>query len=321
MVGLEYILFFVGIFLLIKGATYLVEGASSLAKKLGISSLVIGLTIVAFGTSMPELVVNVFAAFKGSAEIAFGNIIGSNLSNIFLILGILAVMGGVYVQYSTISKEIPFTILSVLILFILANKMLLTGTNNPFLTRIDGLVLLGFFAIFMYYSFSLIKASRAEVKKPDLPKYNPWRITLMILGGLIALYLGGVWTVEGAIYIAKQFGLSEFLISATIVALGTSLPELVTSLVALKKNEANMAIGNIIGSNIFNIFWILGLTALIKPIPIPLFINVDLIILGIATLMLMLFMFTGVKRKIDRWEGAVFLMGYLSYLIFLIIRG
>jgi len=208
MLGLEYILFLVGLFLLVKGANYLVEGSSSLAKRLGVSTLMIGLTVVAFGTSMPELVVNILAALNGATEVAFGNIIGSNISNILLVLGITAIIYNVRVHYSTTWKEIPFSLLSVVVLFVIANKFMIDGLEIFSLTRVDGLILLLFFSIFIYYAFLVVKRSQAEIEqeKVIIPKRNLFIIWIMILGGLVALYLGGRWTVEGAVFIAKQFG-------------------------------------------------------------------------------------------------------------------
>jgi len=323
MVGIEYILFFIGIFLLVKGADYLVEGASALAKRLGVSTLIIGLTIVAFGTSMPELIVNILAALQGATEVAFGNIIGSNISNIFLVLGITAIIRDIKVHYSTTWKEIPFSLLAVIVLFVISNKFMIEGLRVPFITRVDGIILLLFFLVFIYYAFLVVKRSRTEIEKEtiNIPKRNLFMIWLMILGGLIALYLGGKWTVEGAIFIAQQFGLSQFLISATIIAIGTSLPELVTSITAALKKDVDLAIGNIVGSNIFNIFWILGITSIIRPISIPTFINIDIIILGIATLALFLGIVIGKKHSLDRKEGVAFVFAYIVYLAFLIIRG
>jgi len=321
--GLEYILFFVGIFLLIKGADYLIDGASSLAKRFGISSLVIGLTVIAFGTTLPELSVNIIAALENANEIAFGNIIGSNLSNILLVLGITASMYKIKIHYSTTWKEIPFSFLSILVLFILANKSTIEGSNVFQLTRIDGLILLLFFSIFIYYAFLIVRRSQAETetKKTEIPKINVPLTWLMILGGSVALYIGGTWTVNGAVFIAEKLGLSEFLISATIIAIGTSLPELVTSIKAVLKQKVDIAIGNIIGANIFNILWILGITALINPINIPSFINTDIIILGIVTLFLFFTLATDKKHELERWQGILFILAYIAYIIFLIIRG
>ncbi len=321
---IKIILFFLGIILLIKGANWLVKGSSSLAKKLGVSTLVIGLTVVAFGTSMPELIVNLLAAIKGSGEVAFGNIIGSNISNILLILGITAFICNVRARHSTVWKEIPFALLSVLVLFTLSNKFF-NGTRIFLLNWTDGLILLFFFGIFLYYASELtqIKKSKKKKKKEKIntEKLSNKKISLLIFLGLIALYFGGIWTVNGAVFIAQQFGLSEFLISATIIALGTSLPELVTSITAALKKEVDLAIGNIVGSNIFNILWVFGITSLIAPIKIPRFINLDLAILLITTLLLLLFMFTGKKQQLEKRHGIYFIVLYILYILFIVLRG
>lgn len=320
---IEYILFILGIIFLIKGADYLVDGSSSLGKRLGVSSLVIGLTIVAFGTSMPELVVNIIAALKGATQVAFGNIIGSNISNILLVLGITALICNIKVKRSTIWKQLPFALLAVIVLFIVSNKYMIGGMEVFKLNRVDGLVLMAFFVIFIYYVIELAMRSRARIEKKELhiSRHSYSNIVFLILLGLVGLYFGGKWTVDGAIYIASQLGLSQFLISATVIAIGTSLPELITSIVAALKSKMDMAVGNIIGSNIFNIFWILGVTSLISPIKIPSFINVDIIILFFVTLLLFLVMFIGKKKEIERWQGVMFVLFYVAYIAFLVWRG
>jgi len=320
---LEYILFVVGIFLLIKGADYLVDGSSSLAKKLKVPTLVIGLTIVAFGTSMPELVVNILSAIRGSGDIAFGNIVGSNIANILLILGITGVIRNLKVQHSTTWKEIPFSLLAVVVLLVFANTLTLDKLNITSLLRFEGIILILFFAIFLHYVFELARRNRSRVedKKIDIKKHSGLMIFLMIFGGLVALYFGGKWTVDGAISFARIFGLSEYFIGLTIVAVGTSLPELFTSIIAAKKGDADLAIGNVVGSNIFNIFWILGVTAMILPISLPIFANVDLLILLGTTILLFMFIFVGKKHELERWQGAIFILLYIAYIYYLIFRG
>ncbi len=319
---LEYILFVIGIILLLKGADYLVGGSSSLAKKFGIPTLVIGLTIVAFGTSMPELVVNVIAALKGNSAIAFGNIVGSNIANILLILGITAIIVPIKVQHSTTWKEIPFSLLAATVMLILSSAFYLDNITKNILSKSDGLILLMFFAIFLYYIFGLTRKGKDEPKNKDIQieKLSTLKISVYIIGGLIALYFGGNWTVEGAIAIARLFGMSEYFISLTIIAIGTSLPELVTSIIATKKGDPDLAVGNAIGSNIFNIFWVLGISTLITPILIPKFAIIDLGVLLLANIGLFIFMFSGVKYKLDRWEGVLFVLMYVAYIIYLIIR-
>jgi len=317
---IEYILFVIGIFLLIKGADYLVSGSSSLAKRLGIPSLVIGLTVVAFGTSMPELVVNVIAAINGSGDIAFGNIIGSNISNILLILGITAIIIPLSFQKSTFYKEIPFSLLAILMVLIFVSTQFLDGFNLTKIFRFEGLILIGFFAIFLYYVASLSKKKNSEFSEEKIKDRSLFLTITMILGGLVALYFGGKWVVNGAVALATLFGLSEYFISLTIVAVGTSLPELVTSIVAALKKNADIAVGNIIGSNIFNIFWVLGLSAVITPITIPQNAIFDVLVLLITTVVLAFFVFVDKRYKLTRWEGITMVLMYIAYVIFLIVR-
>jgi cation:H+ antiporter len=315
---LEYLLFALGFILLLKGADYLVEGASALAGKLGVSKLVVGLTVVAFGTSMPELVVNVIAATEGTGDVALGTVIGSNLSNILLIFGIAAILYPPKMQQSTVWKEIPFSLLAVFVLFVLANDFMIDGHEIFSLTRTDGLIMLFFFMIFIYYLFGLFRNGGGR-KVPV--KMGNAKMAGLILIGMVGLYLGGRWTVEGAVFIARILSISEFTISAIIVALGTSLPELVTSVRAAMRKDADMAVGNIVGSNIFNIFLVLGITATISPIPIPGFLNSDLSFLAFATVLLFAFMFIGRRYLLEKWEGAIFLLFYFGYVAMLLLRG
>lgn len=320
---IEYILFVLGIFLLIKGADYLVGGSSSLAKKLKVPTLVIGLTVVAFGTSMPELVVNVLAALKGSSDIAFGNIIGSNIANILLILGITASITTIKVQHSTVWKEIPFSFLAAIVLFVFSTTMFLDGLSINSIFRFEGILLLLFFAIFLYYVFELAKRNKSQMEdnKLEIKKLSSLNIFLYIAGGLLLLYFGGKWVVEGAVALARFFGMSEYFISLTIVSIGTSLPELITSIVAGLKGDSDMAVGNVVGSNIFNIFWVLGISAIISPIIIPSFAIVDLLILLGTTFLLFLFMFIGKKHELEKSQGIMFVLSYALYIFYLIKRG
>jgi cation:H+ antiporter len=323
-VVLEYIFFALGIVFLIQGANFLIDGSSTLAKRFNISTLIIGLTIVAFGTSLPELIVNVFAAINGSTEVAFGNIIGSNLANLLLVLGVIAIIKPIQVESSTTWKQIPFALLAAVVLMIFSNYLFLDSIKIQTLTRVSGIIMLCFFAIFIYYVIDAAKKSRHKVENKDLgiePRRKGYVIALMILLGLVGLYFGGKWVVDGATFIAQQLGMSEFLISATIIALGTSLPELVTALTATLRKKEGLAVGNSVGSNIFNVFWILGITALIAPVIIPSFINFDMIFLIFSTLLLFIFMFLGTKHKLDRWQGVLFLLLYIAYITFIVMRG
>ncbi|HZH99003.1 MAG TPA: calcium/sodium antiporter, partial [Fimbriimonadaceae bacterium] len=300
---------------------WLVDGASAIASRLGVSSLFIGLTVVAFGTSLPEFFVNITSAVQGSDGVAFGNVVGSNLANTLLILGIVTVLHPPKLAHSTIWKEIPFSVLAALALFVLSNDFLFDGADTIHLTRTDGLVLLLFMAIFLYYLVGMALADRSIVQEPPEGSLSPTKALGLCLLGVVMLYFGGTWTVEGATGIARAFGMSEFMIAATIVAFGTSLPELLTSIKAARKKSTDIAVGNIIGSNIFNVFWVLGLTAVILPLRLPEGINADLGVLILASLFLFMFLFVGTKHELKRWQGWMFLSGYAGYITFLIVRG
>jgi len=319
----QYLLFIIGIFLLIKGASYIVDGASSLATKMNIPIIIIGITIVSIGTTMPELVVNIISAIKGSTEVAFGNIIGSNIANILLIIGLTAVIYPIKVERTTIWKEIPIMLIAIAVLFVVSNSVLIDKVNVNTITRTGGIILLFFFVVFIYYSIKIFKQTRKKLEKTkiEIKKRTNLKIWLMIIGGLVCLFIGGKWAVDGAIFTARQLGLSEFLISASIIAIGTSLPELVTGITAAKKHKTDIVIGNVAGANIFNIFWVLGITAIIAPIAIPSFVNIDIMIMGIATILLLSFIFIGKSKEIERWQGVLFLIMYVGYIIFISLRG
>lgn len=316
---ITYVLFLIGFVLLLKGADWLVDGASSAAKRFGISSLVIGLTVVSFGTSAPELLVNIVASIQGSNELAVGNILGSNLANILLILGIAAIVLPLKLTSNTTWKEIPLSLLAVLIFGLMVNDKIIEGQSFSELGRIDGIVLIAFFVLFIYYTFGISKV-KGEYKE-EYKIFTTGKSVLMILGGMIGLALGGNWVVDGAIKIATQLGISEAFIGLTIVAIGTSLPELATTVVAAKKRKVDLAVGNIVGSNIFNIFWILGVSAIIKPLVFSTAMNFDIIIVIVATFLLFLFMFIGKKRILERWQGVSFVGLYIIYIGYLIYRG
>ena len=317
---LTYILFTIGFVLLIKGADFLVEGAASIARGLNISNLVIGLTVVAFGTSTPELFVNIIASFKGTTDIAIGNVLGSNIANILLILGISSVIYPLAVTKGTVWKEIPFSLLAAIVLLFMANDHILDKAETSALTRIDGLIFLCFFAIFIYYTFSI--ATQVEGIEEHVParQYGWLRSLLIVIVGLVGLTLGGKWIVDGAIALATKFGLSESLIGLTIVAVGTSLPELATSAVAAYRRNADIAVGNVVGSNIFNIFFVLGISATIRPLPFQTKSNFDLATVILSSLMLFFFMFTWKKRSLDRREGIICLILYAVYVTFIVVQ-
>ncbi len=313
----QILLLILGLALLLKGADWLVDGASALAKRHNISNLIIGLTIVAFGTSAPELVVNSIASFQGHSDIVLGNIIGSNNFNLFLILGIAGLITPLTVQSSTVWKEIPWSFFGVVLLFALANDF--TGSGSPILTRTDGLILLAMFVLFIFYIYQQLKTDTAEpeVKDNGLSSLKIW--TYIILG-LSALVIGGQFVVRNSIQLATALGVSEKIIGLTIIAAGTSLPELATSVVAAFKKNNDIAVGNIIGSNIFNIFLILSISSFVRPIPYNIKFNTDLFLLFGGTIFVFVAMFTGKKKKLDRWEAGLLLATFIAYTVILILK-
>ena len=305
---------------LIGGAEFLVRGSSSIAKKAGISPLVIGLTIVAFGTPAPELIVNLFAAYTGAADLAIGNIIGSNIANILLILGIAAIIYPLSIKSSTAWKEIPFALLGVILVFTMGNDILIDGSFNSAISRTDGISLIAIFIIFMFYIFGISKVKGEKGETENIKTYS-WAISsLLTTGGLVLLFIGGKILVDNAMILARLAGLSEALIGLTIVAVGTSLPELATSVVAAYHHHDDIAIGNIVGSNILNIFWILGVTSTILQLPFNARVNFDVLVSILATALLFIFLFVGTRKKLDRWQGIFFVILYLVYVAYLVWR-
>jgi len=316
---LTLILFLVGFVFLIKGADLLVDGASAIARRFRVSDLVIGLTVVSFGTSTPELFVNIIASLKGNTDIAIGNVLGSNIANILLILGVSSLIYPLAVSKGTVWKEIPFSLLAAVVLAIMVNDQFINHDASSLLNRADGLILLCFFSIFIYYSYGIATEIDGLANQLTETAHSIFRSVLMILLGLGGLTLGGKWIVDGAIQLAVHFGMSESLVGLTIVAVGTSLPELATSAMAAYRRRVEIAVGNVIGSNIFNIFFVLGISASIKPLPFKSENNLDILVGIAAGLMLFLFMFTSRKRSLDRWEGCVFVCGYVGYILYLVL--
>ncbi len=314
---IEIILLIFGLLLLVKGADFLVDGASALAKKYKISDLAIGLTIVAFGTSMPELVVNVIASIQNNQDIVLGNVIGSNNFNLFIILGVAGIISPLIVQSSTIWKEIPISLIAVLLLFIFANDFFSSDLN--IITRLDGFILLIFFGLFLFYVYKQLKTDDSELELTH-KSFSNFKIGVYIILGLAGLFFGGRIVVINAVEIAQILGVSEKIIGLTILATGTSLPELATSVMAAIKKNNDIAVGNIIGSNIFNIFLILSASSLINPIKYNNVFNTDLYILAGGTIFVFIAMFTGKKKKLDRWEASILLIFYLCYIIYLVSK-
>jgi len=318
-----YFLFALGFVILIKGADLLVEGATAIGRKYRISDIVIGLTIVSFGTSLPELMVNLVASFQGSSQLALGNIFGSNVANILLILGISAIICPLPITRSTYFSEIPFSLIATLLVGFLANANLFMEDQQVHLSlsRFDGFVLLFFFALFLGYVYIVSKQKRSVHELEIIVEMPMSKSIVYILIGMVGLYFGGDWVVAGAIVMATEFGLSESLVGLTIVAIGTSLPELVTSIIAAIKKNTDIAVGNAIGSNIFNLLWILGLSATIKPLEFFVINNMDILMVIASSTLLILAVVIGKKPIISRWEGGYFVLAYLAYMVFLIIRG
>ncbi|UII28523.1 calcium/sodium antiporter [Fulvivirga maritima] len=318
-----YVLFVLGFVILIKGADYLVIGASSVAKRFNISEMIIGLTVVSFGTSLPELLVNLSASFRGSSEIAIGNIFGSNIANILLILGVSAIIRSLPITKNIYFSEIPFSLIATLLVGFLANAALFSESRVLSLSRLDGIILLVFFSLFMGYIYvvHLSNQSQQDIMMNTEGILSVKKTTLYILGGLLGLYFGGEWVVAGAIEIAEALGLSETFIGLTVIAIGTSLPELFTSAVAAYRNNTDIAVGNVVGSNIFNLLWILGISAAIRPLPFDVASNTDIVMIIVASALLLFAVAVGKGAKIVRWEGILFVVVYIGYIYYLVQRG
>ncbi len=313
---LNILLLIIGLALVVGGANFLTDGAASIAKRFRLSDLVIGLTVLAFGTSAPELTVSLMAALKGSADIAIGNVIGSNIFNILAIVGITALIMPLTMSNSTIRIEIPLTILSSAVLFFMANDRLFDMAGENVITRTEGFVLLAFFLIFLFYTFNMSKGeeSPGQVRQFALPLS-----IIMVIGGLVALVFGGDLFVDNAAMLAGRMGVSESVVAITIVAGGTSLPELVTTLVAAIKKRSGMAIGNIVGSNLFNILLILGVSSSISPIRIQGITVVDYGIFILSAILLYVFgLFFG-DKTIKRFEGSILLSLFICYTVYLLM--
>lgn len=310
---ITYILFVIGFVILILGAKFLVDGASSIGVKAGLSQLIIGLTIVAFGTSLPELVINIFASLKGSSGLAIGNVLGSNIMNTLLIVGITAIIYPIKVDNVVSKRDSWINLLAILLVAILANDLLF-GKSEKIIDRTDGIILLIFFVLMLYVLFSNF-GGRNNSSNSAIRTFTYFKSLIFIIIGSLGLFWGGKWIVSGATVIASGLGVTESVIGLTLIAIATSLPELVTSIVAALKKNTDIAIGNALGSNIFNIFLVLGTSATIHPINFESSLNVEIGILIIASLFLMFVIRMGnKKRTITRLEGVFLTLGYLVFL-------
>lgn len=304
---------------LIFGASWLVDGAASLARRRNIPNVIIGLTIVAFGTSAPEMIVNFMSAASGNSGFSYGNIIGSNIINLLLILGLSAAILPIVVKSSTTWIEVPLCLLSALILLVLSNDTIIDAGTPNVLNRSDGIILVAFFIVFMYYSyFSAGRQSRDE-EPPDIRMMPVKKSVIHIIAGIILLGIGGQMIVSFASRFALDYGISERIIGLTILSLGTSLPELTTSIIASVRKNADISIGNLIGSNIFNAFLVLGASSIINPIPIEKGANLDLLVNVFATLLMFLFIFTRRGKMIDRWEGIFMVLVFIFYFGYILL--
>ncbi|HSQ88242.1 calcium/sodium antiporter [Romboutsia sp.] len=316
---MSYILLIIGFLLLIKGADMFVVGSSSIARIFKVPTLIIGLTIVAFGTSAPESAVSITAALKGSNDMAIANVVGSNIFNLLAVVGIAAMINPIKVQKSTIIKEFPFATLAVVVLMILAHDTKFQGYNENLLTRADGLMLLALFGIFMYYLIEMAITSKEEMNieqaKEDI---SMGKSILMSILGIIGIFIGGQMVVNSASNIAIAWGMSENLIGLTIVAIGTSLPEFVTSVIAARKGESDIAIGNVVGSNLFNILFVLGLSSTISNIQVHPIVFIDMLVMIIVTVLT--YIFAATKKNVNKVEGLFLVLIYIVYMVFVIIR-
>lgn len=305
---IQLLLLVVGFCLLMKGADWFVEGASAIADKFGIPQLVIGLTIVAIGTSLPEAAVSISAALKGSAEITIGNVVGSNIMNILIILGLTSVICAIPVQKSTVRYEIPFVI-------VITAALALLGLFDNTVGRVDGVLLWVLMGVYMVYLLTMAKKGTAPEEEKKGKKLPVWKMLLMVVVGAVMIVLGSDVTVDAATNLATIFGMSERFIGLTIVALGTSLPELVTSVTAAVKGKTDIAMGNIVGSNIFNVLFVVGITAVITPVPYGSNFLVDSLVAIGAAVLLFLCVLKG--KKLSRPGGLIMLVGYAAYFVYL----
>ena len=314
---LSVISFVVGIVLVILGADWLTKGASALARRFSMSELLIGLTIVAIGTSLPELVISTGSALKGSSGLALGNVVGSNIFNGMLILGVTALLCPIKFDAKMLTREIPFNLLASIVLILVSGSMLVGGAPGDTITRYGGMLLLCFLAIFVRYTFSITNDADEEEAGETM---SIWKVVLFIVAGLAALIFGGNIFVDGATEIARVLSLSEAVIGITIVSAGSSLPELAVSVSAARKGNVGIALGNVLGSNILNIFFILGVSATITPIALDGFSCVDYYVLLASSLLIYAVARFGGKAIITRFEGALLVAGYVAYTTWLVMN-
>lgn len=319
---MEILYLFIGLALLLAGANYLVESSVAIAQRAKLSNFVIGLTIVGIGTSTPELLISVSSAIQGHGDMSLGNVVGSNICNILLILGVTAAISPFKIERNTLKRDIPFNIFTSLLLVLLCFDMVVFGSESNSLSRIDGIIFMGIFAGYMWYT---VKANKAPEEYEDsanssLSGKPLWLTIIIVAGSLVILLFGGNIFLDSAVILARNWGMSEAVISLTIVAVGTSLPELVTSVIAAVKGNAQLALGNVLGSNIFNILLILGLSSVISPLEITGFNTTDFVMLVASAIIVYVSAFTLGKCKVDRAEGIIFIAIYIIYTAYLLMK-
>lgn len=309
---MEYLFFILGFVILIGGATLLIDGAANIGRRLGIPEGITGLTILAIGTSLPELIINVFASMNGNTDLAVSNVLGSNTLNILVIIGITALIRPIPVLKHTYYRDIPFSLFAVGLLFFMVQDSWSVQEGVKVVGRTDGIIFLVILVIFLFIYF---RSSHKPSEEPKKGKIRPaWMAVIFIMLGTVGLYFGGEWIVAGALFVAAELGMSEATIGLTIIAVATSLPELVTSVMAAIRKSPEMAIGNAVGSCIFNILLVLGVSSVIHPLPFRPGSVFDLIMVLIATVTLVVFVYTGKGRQISRVEGGMMLLMYVGYL-------
>lgn len=308
-----------GLIVLIKSADFLVVGASSIAARFGIPSLVIGLTIVSFGTSLPEMLVTMVSGLRHNADLAIANVIGSNIANVLLILGVAAIVRPLTVHDSTVVSEIPFSLTAALLVGFLANAALFSSIPELSISRLDGGILLFFFALFILYVYKISRDKPAG-NKEAISEAGAIRTAVYIVLGIVGLYFGGGWVVDGAVGIAEQLGVNDAVIGLTIIAVGTSSPELVASAVAAYRNQSDIAVGNVVGSNIFNLLWVLGLTSSFVELPFKVISNTDLMMVIASSALIIVALAISRNNTIQRAHGFVFVALYAAYLVYVVAR-
>lgn len=311
---LELLLLFIGFLVLIAGALFLVRGASSVARRYNISTAIIGLAVVGFGTSMPELVVTIYGTIQGRDELAFANIVGANIFTVLFVLGIAGIIFPLIIQRNTVRFEIPLSLIAVTILYMMVNDEVLSGTGPNVLGRMDALILLTVFVALLVYMYRSLAAG--HLGEPTETAQSPQAATASLLAGIALLIGGAILVVDYAVVVAVHFGVGMRLVGLTILAIGTSLPELTTVMLAARKRNTDLAIGNVIGSNLFNVLFALPITGLVHPMEYSTSLNPDMEVVGASLILLIVFMFTISPRRLGRWESIVLIGGYITYILF-----